>query len=241
MIHVIYRVSNSEKPGVRPKYYSKAFCFKTLVDSLKFCSEKYSLTSIYDGNLENQEFARIAKTEGDLLNINLKNNAGSFLFAYKHALNYKPNNIVYFVEDDYFHLKDAISELGVAFKMINPDYLTLYDHPVRYAEDYKFGLDLPTNGTIYFAGHHHWRHQESTCMTFAARVATLTEDKELFQRYNSKDVPEDRELFRRLQGLVGYEKGSPKRTLIGPMPSLATHLHLPWLAPGIDWGNESEK
>lgn len=241
MIKIIYRTSNSEKPEVRPKYYNKVSCFQSLIKAIEEYPGSINLLTVYDGELENKELIQLAKNSGSFKNIMFKKNSESFRYAYECALNYKSDTIVYFVEDDYFHLSDAIKELKNAFNKIGPDYLTLYDHPVRYAEDYKFGLDLPTNQQIYFAGNHHWRYQESTCMTFAAKVKTLKEDKGIFWRYTQNDTPEDRELFKRLQGLIGYEKGSPKRALIGPMPSLATHLHLPWLAPGVNWENEAKK
>jgi hypothetical protein len=213
----------------------------SLIKAIKEYKGEISLHIIYDGKPANKDLVKLARSAGTFEVINLENNSGSFRYAYQLALKFDKEDIVYFVEDDYFHLPAAIKELKFAFDNICPDYLTLYDHPVRYAEDYKFGLDLPTKTEIFFAGNHHWRHQESTCMTFASKVETLQEDKELFWRYTNQEVPEDRELFRRLLGLTGYEKGSPCRSLIGPMPSLATHLHVPWLAPGIDWEYESKK
>jgi hypothetical protein len=241
MLRIIYRVSNSEKSGVRPSYYSKLGCFDNLIKIINNCPERISFLTIYDGEPDNKALIKKAKTSGKFINVMHKNNSRSFRCAYEQALNYKDEDIVYFVEDDYLHLPESIAELKTAFDKIDPDYLTLYDHPVRYADEYKFGLDLPTKTEIFFAGNHHWRHQESTCMTFAARVQTLKEDKGIFWRYTATDVPEDREIFRRLQGLTGYEKGSPQRILIGPMPSLATHLHLPWLAPGIDWDEANKR
>ena len=74
-------------------------------------------------------------------------------------------------------------------------------------------------------------------MTFVAQVAVLRDDRAIFDKYvRQAPVPEDRELFRKLQGLMGYEDSSPFRLLIGPIPSLATHCHLPWMASIINWG-----
>ena len=64
-------------------------------------------------------------------------------------------------------------------------------------------------------------------------------DLEYFEKYkdNGKGSPEDRELFREMQSLgdYNYRDLQNPRLLLGPMPSLNTHVHLPWLAPIIDW------
>jgi hypothetical protein len=82
-------------------------------------------------------------------------------------------------------------------------------------------------------------------MTFASTSRTLQEDLEYFEKYkdNGKGRPEDRELFREMQGLEDYQYKHPDtpRILVGPMPSLATHAHLPWLAPLVDWESEARK
>ena len=160
------------------------------------------------------------------------------LKVYQKATRLQSNDLVYFVEDDYIHKPDSIEKLLECSNEIKEaDYITLLDHPVRYARDYHFGLDVPHRiTTIFLSTSHHWRSQESTCMTFAAKVRTLREDKPIFEKYvKQRDVPEDRELFKRLQGLAGYEEDSPFRLLIGPIPSLCTHCHIPWMAPIVDW------
>ena len=73
-------------------------------------------------------------------------------------------------------------------------------------------------------------------MTFGTSVQVLREDLDVFSEHhnNGKNYPDDRVLFRHLQGLGEYQV-SQKRRLVGPIPSLNTHAHLPWLAPGINW------
>ena len=80
-------------------------------------------------------------------------------------------------------------------------------------------------------------------MTFGAEAGTLRQDVSYFERYhnNGKNVPDDRRLFRHLCGLGVYGgQDNPQRILLGPIPSLNTHLHLPWLAPLIDWEAEAK-
>ena len=239
MLHIIYRASDSEKPDVRPKYYSKLLCLKSLLSALKKVNG-YTLTLYYDGQGGQELTEELSKNAAHckVVRILLKSNTGSFWYVYQESLKLPDNDWIYFVEDDYIHLDTAIEKLLECIRLITQaDYITLYDHPVRYATDYHLGLDIPHRiNKIYISESHHCRTQESTCMTFAAKVATLKEDRPIFEKYvKNVAVPEDRELFKRLQGLVGYENNSLFRLLVGPMPSLSTHCRLPWLAPLVDW------
>lgn len=238
-LHIFYRASSSEKTDVRPSYYSKLLCLKSLLRALSNM-KNFSFSFYYDGE-GGQNLIKELKT--DLPNNKIKRlfgmgNSRSFWQAYSDAIKFSDNDWVYFVEDDYLHVDTAIQKLVDCIETVKcVDYITLFDHPVRYASDYHYELDVPHRvNKIYISKTHHWRTQESTCMTFASRVSILKEDKKFFERYvKNTNVPKDRELFRRLQGLTGYEDESPRRLLIGPIPSLATHCHLPWMSPVVDW------
>lgn len=241
MLHIIYRASDSEKSDVRPSFYSKELSLKSLLVSVKEIKD-FTFTFFYDGS-GGDELIKLLKKHVAEVNITRLDHAGnssSFWEAYKYAQKLPETDLVYFVEDDYLHMPEALAKLvNCAETIQEADYITLYDHPIRYASDYHFGLDVPhRDNTIFLSNTHHWRAQESTCMTFAARVKCLRDDEIIFDKYvHQVQVPEDRELFKRLQGLAGYEKGSPYRLLIGPLPSLATHCHEPWLAPLVNWEN----
>jgi hypothetical protein len=161
-------------------------------------------------------------------------NAASFRHALRLATTsgFPDDDIVYFVEDDYLHTPDALVKLVEFFEEKHPDYATLYDHPARYnGQDF----DRPGGEQIIHSGSHHWRTQESTCMTFAARVETLRWDYARISAYLGTVHPQDRELFMHLQSLGRYPRCKPQRTLWGPIPSLATHCETEWLAPCVNW------
>ncbi len=239
MLHVYYRASDSDKPEVRPEYFSKALSLRNFFRSLtKLDPETFTFTMFYDGNNYEELKKIVDENKGEFVQLNKLGNSESFWHVFQYALKQGSEDWVYFVEDDYLHKEEAITKLVNCIEDIpKADYITLFDHPVRYAKDYHFGLDVPHRvNTIFISRDHHWRSQESTCMTFAAKVAILKEDEDIFYQYIKKvNVPEDRELFKRLQGLMGYEDGSPFRLLIGPMPSLITHCHIPWMAPLVNW------
>lgn len=236
MVHIYYRASTDNGGQFRPSFFSKLSSLKNFIFCLKKISE-YKFTLIFDGIIS-REFAELVSNIGAIKTLPKVGNAESFWRTYQMAIKLHSNEIVYFVEDDYLHTPDAIEKLVECRKELKiADYVTLYDHPVRYAADYRFGLDMPLKREgVYLTKQHHWRTVESTCMTFCANVETLKADKIIFERYvKNKLVPEDRELFRRLQGLNGYETDSYFRTVVGPVPSLATHCHAQWMAPLINW------
>ncbi|HVM63758.1 MAG TPA: hypothetical protein VMU14_02770, partial [Acidimicrobiales bacterium] len=74
------------------------------------------------------------------------------------------------------------------------------------------------------------------CMTFAARRATLRADQWLHWAGTARGYPRDDMMWRATQGAPPFRLKFPKRLLISPVPSLATHAEADLLAPGVDWG-----
>jgi hypothetical protein len=139
-------------------------------------------------------------------------NAGSFLHALDMACTLPKSETVYFVEDDYLHRQEAPKILPEGFAQA--DYVTLYDHPDKYGPHYNFGEPC----RVYRKPHSHWRTTISTCMTFAARVKTLKEDRFVFHANCVKNHPNDHEIFVRLK-----QQG---RTLASCIPGAACHIDL---------------
>jgi hypothetical protein len=236
MLHIYYRAVMKDRVEIRPPLFSKVDSLKNFIFCLKRFAD-YTFTMVCDGEID-LEMKQLVGDIGDIIVLPNVGNAESFWQAYLKALEKPSTHAAYFVEDDYIHLPDSLEKLHECLDELKEvDYLTLYDHPVRYASEYKFGLDLPLrNNSVYVTKTHHWRTVESTCMTFGARVSALQDDVAVFERYvKNRLVPQDRELFRRLQGLPNYEAGSNGKTLVGPIPSLATHCHKEWMAPLVDW------
>lgn len=165
--------------------------------------------------------------------------------------------LVYFAEDDYFYLPDALVRM-VSFARDNPDadFVTPYDHP----GNYEF-LGTETHLIRPF-GDHHWRTASATCLTFLARRDSLVRTRDIFETYSRKN--EDGSVWlsitqksRLLNPFLhwrsatkfklwlkawfwGYRQilvGS-RRKLWHAIPSLATHIESPCLAPVVDWRSE---
>lgn len=182
---------------------------------------------------------------GDIEYKNFKSNTKSYQYTITSAIKSNINNICFLVEDDYLFTKDAVGVLYKAYSDLNCDYLTPYDHPVRYEHDFYLGADLPHwENKMFLSGEYHFRSQESTCMTFMASDIILNEDEDIHRRFSllGSKCPNDRELFRCLQHLGTYSFSTrPKRLLLGPIPSVATHSHKDYLAPCIDWNKIAQR
>ena len=245
-----YRTCLGENKATRPSWYSKELCLKSFLLSFdKLNLEiKSELIVLVDGYLKpHDEWSKTIKTliepRGFIVENPAVGNVESNINIIRTASSLPENRVVIFAEDDYLWLALALLGLQHSLTELPVSYSTPYDHPVRYQPNYIKGADLPHwHNSIYITKEGHWRTQESTCMTFATTSRTLNEDISYFENYreNGHGRPEDRELFRHLQGLGDYANNIlNKRILVGPIPSLATHAHLPWLAPLVDWEKEA--
>ena len=248
---VFYRTCLGENTAPRPSWYSKELCLKSFLLSFEQLrnENEAEISVLVDGYLKphdewSKTIKKIVEPRGLIIEQKPVGNVESSINILRLASSLSRNKVIIFAEDDYLWLTPALLGLQHSLTQLPVHYATPYDHPVRYEPNYPKGADLPHwHNAIYITNERHWRTQESTCMTFATTNRTLAEDISYFERYkeNGKGRPEDRELFRDLQGLGAYANDNMnKRILVGPIPSLATHAHLPWLAPLIDWEKEAK-
>ncbi|MBU6408793.1 MAG: glycosyltransferase family 2 protein [Verrucomicrobia bacterium] len=174
--------------------------------------------------------------------------------------------IVYFVEDDYFHLPGRF-ERAIRFLKQYPDadFATTYDHPDVYTTD----LHRHRREVREFEGIH-WKSCLGSTHTFLAKREALLEIRELFLRlhrhFGAKTIP-DLAMWMALTKIRIFNPfkfmqwslphpywafsmvlswrycwreilGSRRYTMWIPNPSLATHMSAGLEAPGIDWQEE---
>jgi hypothetical protein len=168
---------------------------------------------------------------------------GSSMAQFKFARDC--NDLVYMVEDDYFHAKDAIRRMVEAFFYFRQrsDLIDVviypYDstHLYNMYDDYK-GAD-PTR--VYILDNHYWRTTEKTAYTMFTHSNILKFYWPLFENLgtNFPSVAEDQTINRMYNN--GVTMGGPV-TVFSPMPSLAVHVsyHMPAIIKTdfIDWVTE---
>lgn len=239
MLHILYRFCQQENTKKRPQFFSKKRCLESLIRAFEYVKDRSTFHFICDGEID-QEIISLITDIAKIERLPSVGNSVSFWVTLQKSLSFPEQDLIYFVEDDYLHCPDSLVNLLDCQESIECDYITLYDHPVRYMPDYELGKDWAVNKeTIYVSKFHHWREVESTCMTFASTSRVLKADLPVFKLHVlGRKVPNDRELFRQLQHLGSYQNSAlpmlPRR-LVGPIPSLATHCEEPWLAPVISW------
>lgn len=242
MLYCLYRLSDKGNPKNKLENATKMNCLDNFLS--EFGNEN---TIVIADNCEQKTIDDIKKRNVSIIETSL-GVAKGILFAFDYAVqNFKEDDFVYFVEDDYFHKKGSKQTLLEGFGIA--DYVTLYDHPDKYV-DFEKGGDNPLinnggeTGKMLLTKSTHWKTTNSTTMTFAAKVKTLIEDKKIFySAYNGKTMLGDFYLFRILTKnflnikdlITFYHFGLKKRRLIASIPGFSTHCELKYLSPLTDW------
>ena len=137
-------------------------------------------------------------------------------------------------EDDYLYLPGA--ESGMLNALEYSHYVTGYLHPDKFM-DPALGGNPSTHGEniseptrVIQTKDHFWMMTNSTTGTFGVKLETLLSDLSVWRQFTKgKALLEDYNAFMKLRA-----KG---RTLLMPIPTLATHVMTQWLAPltGTDY------
>lgn len=216
MINIIYRVAEKANKNnkVKPDYIGNEDCLHN------------ARMAFPDGNLivfgdKVNKSKPIAKEVADkYFDIKIGDNAKSFMHVYDYAVNnFKADDIIYFLEDDYVHSLDVNCSKLIEEGLTRADYVSLYDHPDKY------------NGAqrnLFVTESSHWQFVPSTTMTFAAKVKTLVLDRAFFEHFCKEGNPADHYIF--------TELGKQGRRLATPIPGASTHGETQWLSPIVNWG-----
>jgi hypothetical protein len=227
---VFYRISNASYNKLKLPGASKLNCLRNFL----YCFEKSEIYIVAD-NMYDIPYSDVEKLcDGKVKDIFRTNNsnAGSLIWSLKKAIEIsQEGEKLYFCEDDYFHFK---GETPFGFKSAEDalidglslsDYITLYDHPDKYQNDYNMG----EMSWVCKTNLSHWRSTISTCMTFGTNSSVLSEDLSVWEKWTQSSHPHDHQIFNELN----KDKG---RNLLVSIPGLACHLDLTY---PLKKGNEN--
>lgn len=231
---ILYRLSDKGQPKPKLSQITKEYCLRNAMATFP-----NSEIIVFADNCETQTLAMIESLALKCIPIAL-GNSGSLRHAINYAVNqYGNNEAVYFLEDDYLHL--AGSEQLILEGLELSDYVTLYDHPDKYADfNGKVNPQVTDGGerTILMKSDScHWKATNSTTMTFAVKVGTLKEDLNVWFKHTKRKVPADKRIFSQLQskGKLKYRLFGKQRKLIVSIPGRSTHGETAFLTPLTDW------
>lgn len=234
MIHFVYRATHATNRKNRPGFFDKSVALASFLRARERVRGDAEILFLLDGPFPAEGAARLERV-GEVERHPGRGNGGSYRRALELPAErrWPDGDLVYLAEDDYLYVPEAFERLEDAARGIpEAAYFTLYDHPDRYRRD-----DDADGGRsrVFLAGGRHWRSVESTCLSFAARTGALRRDLWIHRLGSRGEIPEDRTIWRAVQGLGRFFWRRPRRVLVSPLPSLATHLETEHLAPGVDW------
>lgn len=219
------------------------------------CTDEYK--EIFKTNLEGYQFEFI-----DLAGVG---GYETFKMQVNILLNQSESDFIYFAEDDYVFLPNAL-ENSLKFMKENNfvDFLTVYDSSDLYNLDFhNYKSKIVTYNNL------HWRTSSCTTLSFMTRKNVLSKTKWIFDTYSKYDnfdssiwmsltkinlfdinsiyrflVSKDRDLIRILKAWIYCWRQiifGKKYYLWSPIPSFGTHLEKHSIAPNIDWKKAIEE
>lgn len=213
---IIYRACSVGNPNknrpIKDRVKLVQICFASFLDA--FSTVDYDLTILLDKptNEYRDVFEGFEVEESYYSNFN-EGNIKSFHRQIDIAL--EAYDDFMFCEDDYYWLPSAGQTIEKAIKEL--PLITPYLHPAYFAEgqfDYK--------KTVKLVGDHVWMETMSTTLTFAGQRDVLRSESKVMKSYGWADHPMFCDITKRVP-------------LYTPIPSLATHMEVEWLAPTVNW------
>jgi len=231
----IYRISDTGYNKVKPDYINNENCLRNFVDAFYFYRDNIIIIA---DNISSETNDMIQKyvSRDQIYYVSCGDGAKTFNIALDIALKYDDNDIIYFVENDYIHLKRSPLILREIHRLGAP-YGTLYLHPDKFIPPHLGGNpEVDEDGGYYtklYKGDHNniFQQVNSTTMTFSAKVKTLKEDKEILRKHTSGTHPNDFQMFLELR--------SKGKMLLCPTNTYSTHGETKWLAPLYNVSNEN--
>lgn len=235
---IFYRLSDGSYPKLRFENATKDLCLQNFLKHFNSPDDKMFL---YLDNVSDATFEKysnfvhfhneVAEERGayympiEVVRSSGGSSAAGFRVVFEEALKLDDDETVYFMEDDYAHLKDSRKVLLEGLERSH--YTTLYNHPDKYIPASKGGNPLIEDDAaeatkVFVTDSSFWMMTNSTTMTFATDVKTLKEDASVWIKFTEGQYPEDMKIFLALR-----REG---RTLAQPIPTKATHCEPAWAA-----------
>lgn len=177
-------------------------------------------------DLEKLKQIKVLNKNNPAIEKNMRATMASILTSFNIAKE-KSNDLVYFVEDDYIHKKEAIIEMVSTYEKIATELdRELFLCPVDYPYLYK-KLD---NSNILIGNNYHWRTINESLLTFLTSKDLINKYwNELLLMAENEHSPFETPLHKI------YEK----ELCLSPIPSLAMHCtninSIFGLSPNMNW------
>ena len=181
---------------------------------------------IIDLKLNNFDHIKTLDKNNNVIEANMKATMASILSSFKIAKE-KSDDLVYFVEDDYIHKKEALSEMITSYEKFASELKReLFLCPV----DYPFLYQKFEGSVILIGNKYHWRTVKESLLTFLTSKALINKYWEDLTIMAEKEHSPFETPLHKI-----YEK----ELCLSPVPSLALHCtninSVFGLSPNINW------
>ena len=232
-IHTLIRhckiSSNETRPKNRPNWFNREAIYDTFIKSI---DNRVDVTILFDGDasshfIKSKATANIVEKKGG-------GDSRSFLNLLEYTVQqpYADDDIIYFLEDDYFHRIGWVDILIDGIENITADYYSLYDNKDKYFLPMYSNLQ----STIIATNKSHWRTTPSTTNTYAMLFSTLKKHYEHHVKFCDLSIggwTRDHDKF-----LYLWSIGS---NLVTSIPGWSTHCEIEYMSPAINWEFEFNK
>lgn len=264
-LHVVYRSALVENDAPRPPYYSKDACLGSFLSTLRSPGLPLGDVLFVNDDVIPGARGRAMQEHGEVLELPKVGNAASYraVLSLPDWRGWSDEDLIYFVEDDYLHVREALPRLlEAADHVSHAAFFTLYRHPDYFAGAEHLRYRRRTSGRTMTVGDTTWEPCWGTPLTFSARVSRLREVAGIHALAARGSHPNDIALWKatqrvgwhrlihmyarqsRLTDLEAVASGvvelvtrrSRKQDLLMfPTPTLGTHVHEPFIADGRQW------
>ncbi len=224
MRHCHYSSVSAHK--MRFEHFNRELCLSNFFSTLEGQTD-FNVTFFLDTfhPMESKHFLH-NQNRYPIIEMQAGSECASFLRMLEHVytMDFSDDTIIYFLEDDYLHLRGWLQVLKEAFTIPGIDYVTLYDHK----DKYTFPQYAELKSKIFHTESCHWRTIPSTTNTYAMLFKTLKKHIDTHRLYSlGRTVTADHEKFCKLT-----EEGA---VLISSIPGFSTHAEPAFASPCIDW------
>ena len=269
-LHVVYRSAPVENRAQRPAYYSKDACLGSFIGTLTTPGLPLGdVIFVNDGVIEGQRRAAMEK-HGTVLELPCIGNGPSYraVLSMPDWRGWDDDDLVYLVEDDYLHAPEALRLLvQAARELTRAAFFSTYRHPNFIETRTHIRYRRRTSASAASVAGVRWEACWGTTLTYAARVHRLRLVHGIHVLAARQQHPNDIALWKATQRVLPYRllslfvaestlkdqdvlrsavrelvtrRARKQGLLMFPTPTLATHVHEPYLAEGPEWHQLAE-
>jgi len=208
----------------RPKWFDKHKVFKNFKKTINSNIADYCI--IYD-----EHYGDIKKTflsnEKNVKIVNCGSEGKSFVktLEYIKSINFDPETIIYFLEDDYLH-RPGWCEILLEGFLLKSDYVTLYPCELVEREDFLYKI-FTTENT-------YWRVLPVTTNTFACKFSTLLKDYDIHLKYSIQNNNNEYICSNDYKKFWDLNIKQNKY-IVAPISGYSTHCDQNYLTPFVNW------